>query len=153
MTSATIFLSGSLVDFDGTMLIHLAFFVASFLVLNQFVFKPLLALFEAREDAIDGARREAKKLQKEADEQKATFDNELKAVRLSAGEERDRLRNEGKDEERRILDDARSTAQRQLDDANKTLNREAENVRGGLQASIPVLANEIASKLLGREVA
>ncbi|HJL30700.1 MAG TPA: hypothetical protein RMI62_16600, partial [Polyangiaceae bacterium LLY-WYZ-15_(1-7)] len=68
---------GSIIDLDGTFFIQFAIFWVAFFVLRSLVFKPLVAVFEEREEAIDGARRDAKQFAREASEKEAHFDKEL----------------------------------------------------------------------------
>lgn len=146
-------LSEAIIDLDGTLLIQLAIFIVLFFVLRSLVFKPMIALFAAREEAIDGARAEAKKMESEARQSTGGFDEAVQKVRVSAGEERDRLRADGLKLERTMLDSVRVETQKMLDDAKTRLEGEARTVRNKMQTDTPVLAKQIATKLLGREVA
>ena len=73
-------------------------------------------------------------------------------MRLQAGEERDRLRAEGKRLERTVLDRVREETDKQLAEADTRLDREQAKLRSELTQSIPALAKQIASKMLDREV-
>ena len=86
---------GSIIDLDGTIFVQLGIFLALFFVLRTFVFKPMTNLFAAREAAIDGAREEARRMEREAKEQTGSFDDAIRKVRTSAGDERDKLRADG----------------------------------------------------------
>lgn len=143
---------GSIIDLDGTFWIQLGLFAVAFLALRPLVFRPMVALFEAREKAIEGAKLEALRLQDEADAETQEFDEEMRRLRLQAGEERDRLRAEGKRLERSVLDRVREDTERQLAEADKQLATEASKLRAEMKTSVPVLAQQIASKLLNREV-
>jgi F-type H+-transporting ATPase subunit b len=128
---------GSIIDLDGTVFVQLAMFFVAFGVLYVLVFKPMVALIEAREQAIDGAKDEAKHLEHDVREKQAAFENELRKVRSSGGEERDRLRTE-------------TTSL--VTDAKTRLAAEAGVARSELAAKNGDLAREIASKVIGREV-
>jgi F-type H+-transporting ATPase subunit b len=143
---------GSIIDLDGTVFVQLAMFFIAFFVLRSVVFKPMIALLDAREEAIDGAKDQAKRLDVEVKEKQATFEAELRKVRGTSGEERDRLRAEGQELERRLLDKVRAETQRVVADAKVKLDAEAQLARQTLAAQRPELAREIASKVLGREV-
>lgn len=145
-------LSGALIDFDGTFFFVLAIFAFLFLVLRSTLFKPFLQLVEARENAIEGARAEAKQMQKEAKEKSKKFDDELRKVRVEAGAERDRLRQEGQRLERQILDRVREETQQALTAAEEQMTREAARVRASLEQNVPLMGQSVASRLLGREL-
>ena len=117
---------GSILDLDGTIFVQLAIFFIAFFILRELVFKPMMTLFDAREEAIDGARKEAKAMEQEALDKGVTFDEEMRKVRLEAGEERDKLRGEGLRLEREMLDKVRSETNQVLEDAEKKMASEAK---------------------------
>ena len=143
---------GSIIDLDGTIWIQLGLFAIAFFVFKPLIFRPMVALFEARENAIEGAKLEALRLQDEASAESEEFEDEMRRLRLQAGEERDRLRAEGKRLERTVLDRGREETDKQLADADAQLASEAAKLRAEVEASVPALAKQIASKLLSREV-
>ena len=143
---------GSIIDLDGTIFVQLAIFFIAFFILRELIFKPMMTLFDAREEAIDGARKEAMALEQEALGKGDSFDEAMRKVRLEAGEERDKLRGEGQRLEREMLDKVRTETHRVLEDAEKQMATEAAKVRGELEAQVPIIAKQIATQLLGREV-
>jgi F-type H+-transporting ATPase subunit b len=112
----------------------------------------MIAVLDAREEAIDGAKELAKRLDVEVKEKQASFEAELRKVRGASGEERDRLRAEGLELERKLLEKVRVETQKLTADAKAKLDGEAALARQKLAAQRPELAREIASKVLGREV-
>jgi len=146
-------LSGSMIDLDGTIFVQAAIFFVAFFLLRSIVFKPMVALFEAREAAIDGAKAEADRLHLEAASAGQTFDDELRKVRAQAQGERDKLRADALKREREILDAVKVETDKSMDDAEARIATQAEALRKEISASTPVLARQIASKLLQREVA
>jgi F-type H+-transporting ATPase subunit b len=143
---------GSIIDLDGTIWVQLAIFAVAFLVFRPLFFRPMIALFEARENAIEGAKVEALRLQDEAAAESDEFDEEMRRIRLQAGEERDRLRAEGKRLERTVLDRVRQETNNQLAEADAKLEAEAKRLRNEIDLRVPALAKQIASKMLDREV-
>jgi F-type H+-transporting ATPase subunit b len=143
---------GSIIDLDGTFWLQLGLFAVAFLALRPLIFRPMVALFEARENAIEGAKLEALRLQDEAEAESQEFDDEMRRLRLRAGEERDRLRAEGKRLEKAVLDHVREDSDKQLSEADAQLASEAAKLREEMKTTVPALARQIASKLLSREV-
>ncbi len=144
--------SAPILDVDATLFIYLGVFFVLFFLLRAFVFRPTMALFDARERAIDGARAEAREIEKQAEDKLTSFEEEMARVRAEAGTERDRLRAESVRTERTLMDRVRTETDLMVKDAEKRMAEEAERVRKDIAASSPVLAREIAQKLLGREV-
>ena len=143
---------GSIIDLDGTIWIQLGLFAVAFLVFRPLIFRPMIALFEAREHAIEGAKLEALRLQDEASAESEEFEVAMRKLRLQAGEERDRQRAEGKRLERTVLDQVHRDTDRQLTEADSKLEAEVAKLRADIERSIPALARQIASKMLNREV-
>jgi F-type H+-transporting ATPase subunit b len=143
---------GSIIDLDGTVFVQTAMFFIAFGFLYALVFKPMVAMLEAREEAIDGAKDQAKRLDVEVKEKQASFEAELRKVRSASGEERDRLRTEGQEIERQLLDRVRTETASMVTEAKNRLDTEAKLARQELSSEKSALAREIASKLLGREV-
>jgi len=143
---------GALIDLDGTVFVQLAIFFIAFFILKELVFKPMMKLFDAREEAIEGARREAREMTREAEEKGESFDDEMRKVRLEAGEDRDKLRADGLRLERELLDKVRTETHATMLAAEKKMNAEADAVRTEMKTQVPLLAKQIATQLLGREV-
>jgi F-type H+-transporting ATPase subunit b len=143
---------GSIIDLDGTVFVQLAMFFIAFLALYVLVFKPMVALLDARDLAIEGAKDEAKHLDAEVLEKQASFEAQLKRVQSTAGEERERLRAEGQELERKLLETVRVETTQLLNDAKVQLDSETVAARNELVAQRPELARIIASRVLGREV-
>jgi F-type H+-transporting ATPase subunit b len=143
---------GSIIDLDGTVFVQLAMFFVAFGVLHALVFKPMLALLDAREEAIDGAREQAKHLEVEVRQKQTAFEAELRKVQQASSEERDRLRGEGQELERNLLERVRVETQASINEAKVALDTEAQLARQRLGVERAQIAREIASKVLGREV-
>jgi F-type H+-transporting ATPase subunit b len=144
---------GAIIDLDGTIVFQLITFALVFLVLRSLVFKPLLAVFDARDKAIDGAKLAAKNLETDADAALQTFEAKVKEAKVEAAAERDRLRADGQRLERELIAKARLDADKTLSDATKTMTDEADAVRAHMKTAVPTLAGQIAEKLLGRKAA
>lgn len=143
---------GSIIDFDGTLLVQLAIFFVVFFVLKSWLFNPLIKLFDAREEAIEGARRDAKSVHGDAKEKETEYNARMRDMRAEATRERERLRTEGVKLEETIVSGVKEETSKQLAEAQRKLNQEAAQVRAELKTTVSVLAREIAGKLLSREV-
>ena len=77
---AVLLSGGAVIDLDGSLLIQLAIFFAAFFLLRHLVFRPMTALFDAREAAIDGAKREARSIETDAEDKLKAFESEMKKV-------------------------------------------------------------------------
>ncbi|AKF05461.1 ATP synthase F0 subunit B [Sandaracinus amylolyticus] len=144
---------GAVIDLDGSLLIQLAIFFVAFELLRRLVFRPMIALFDAREAAIDGAKREARSLETEAEEKLKAFETEMKKVRAEAAADRDSIRQDAQRLERELLAKARVEADGMLGDATAKMQSDAAAIRADMKKTVPALAGQIAEKLLGRKAA
>lgn len=152
LLSSVLLSGGSMIDLDGTFFVQLALFFLTFAVLHGLVFRPMIALFEAREEAIDGAKAEAARLVTEASGADKSFEDRLKDVRAKAGAERDRLKAEGRELERNLLERVRGEIDAKTAETEAALATQATELRGEIKRTVPALATQIAGKLLEREV-
>ena len=149
----TALLSGSpILDVDATFFIYFGVFWLLFFMLRSFVFQPTMALFDEREKAIDGAKAEARKLEKTAEEKLEAFEGEMAKVRAEVGVERDKMRAEATTQERVELEKVRAETDKIVAEAEAEMAKQAAEIRAEIAKSSPVLARQIAEKLLGREV-
>jgi len=103
-------LGGAIIDLDGTFFLQLGIFLAIFAMLNVLVFRPMLALMDARETATDGAKASARELETEAAEKLHAFETQMTAAKAELAIERERLRKDGQTLERDLISTARSDA-------------------------------------------
>jgi F-type H+-transporting ATPase subunit b len=149
--ATSLLLGGAIIDLDGTFFFQLGIFLVLLIVLNQLVFRPVLAVLDAREHATDGAKDEARDLEARAREKLAAFEAEMTKAKVELAADRDRLRKDGAALERELVTKARDEADRVLADAATTIERESTIVRGEIKTAVPQLAAQIAEKLLGRK--
>ncbi len=149
-----LFLSGAdvNVDFDLSFVAQIALFGLFIVVLKPVLFDPLLKVFEEREKRTDGTRGEARKMDEKAAALIQRFDAEIEKVRHAANAERDRLRSETLKLEAKILAEAKAESTAIIERGRANITAEVSKLRAELQASRPALAQEIAGKILGREV-
>ncbi|HET8932154.1 MAG TPA: ATP synthase F0 subunit B [Polyangiales bacterium] len=143
---------GSVIDLDASIFIQMGIFFVAFFILKALVFNPTMQLFDAREQAIDGAKAEAKRMQDEAVAKREHFEGELRRVSSAANEERETARLEAQKLARQLTEQARSQALSTQKAAKDRLDVQAAEVRKNALAQVPIIARELTSKLLGRSV-
>jgi F-type H+-transporting ATPase subunit b len=145
-------LVGSPIDLDGSFFIQLAIFFISFFILRALVFRPVLALFDEREQAMEGARKQAGEMQQDSERKREQLESQLRAVRQKTGEDRDRRRTEAQKLARELTEKARRENAAMLSSARAQLEVQGNDARARAQTEVPGLARQIAEKLLGRSV-
>lgn len=139
-------------DFDRTFLVQMVLFMGLIMVLKPLLFDPVLRIFEQRELRTDGARAEARRMQEEAGELLRSYEQELERINQVAAEERERLRSETARLEAEILDEARELTARVVEEGREKIEKEVASIRLDLGKQSERIANELATRVLGREV-
>jgi F-type H+-transporting ATPase subunit b len=140
------------VDFDLTVVVQMVLFTLLAVMLKPLLFDPMLKLFAEREKRIEGAKLEARKTDDASAQALSKYENAMAAARAAAGAEREKLRAEGQKAENEILTNVRATTAKALEAGRKVTGGEAEKVRGDLGPQVKLLAADLASRALGREV-
>jgi F-type H+-transporting ATPase subunit b len=140
-------------DFDMTFLAQMVIFAIFVIVMKPLLFDPLMKLFEERERRTEGAKVLARRLDERAGELWQRYETELDAVRRTAAEEREKLRAEGQRLEAQILAEARAEVTKIVEEGKRSLQAEKQKVRIELAARSGQIARDIASRVLGREIA
>ena len=142
-----------LIDIDATAFVQFGLFLVTMYVANKLMFQPYLALRERRKAGIEGARAEAERMTAQADAKLADYEKQLAIARDRANEEGRKMRAEAVAHEQDVTTKARTTAQTSIDEAQAKVRTETDAARAQLMPQADALAKQIASKLLGREVA
>ena len=143
---------GVSVDFDKTLFVQVGLFIVLWLALKPLLFDPMLKLFEEREKKIEGTIADARKIDLQSADAKATYDEALAKARAAGALERDRLRAEGIKKENELLTAARLASQKKLDEGRTQSMKEMDAARGELSKDRQALARDVAARVLGREV-
>jgi F-type H+-transporting ATPase subunit b len=140
------------IDFDASLLVQMAIFFVAFFILRSLVFKPVMNLFDARDQAMSGSREQAEQMTAEAESTRDSFEAQLRTVRAKANEERDKKRAEAQTLARELTARARQQNTSQLSAAKARLDMEAQQARSKAEAEVPELARQVSAKLLGSSV-
>lgn len=140
------------IDFDRTFIIQMGLFCILLLALKPLLFDPVLRVFEEREKRTEGARAEAREMQEEAGELLTKYEQKMEQVNQVAAEERERIRNETSKLEAEILGEARTVAAGVVAEGRNKIESEVSKIRFDLGRESEKIAQDIAHRVLGREV-
>jgi F-type H+-transporting ATPase subunit b len=142
-----------LIDIDSTVFIQFGLFLVLYWMANKWLFQPYLALRQRRKDGIEGARAEAERMSASADAKLVDYEKQLAIARAKGNEEGRKVRAAAAAHEKEVTDAARVAAQHALDAAHATLRGQTDAARAELMPQADAIGRQIASRLLGREVA
>ena len=142
-----------MISIDVTALIISALVFGLVFVLKNTFFEPLAQAMETRQDRIDRAATAWDDAGKTIDQARAEVAAAVQVTRNEGYERLDEARTEAQQKARTELDEGRDAAQKQIADAIKRLSDETDKAVQKLERDADALASQIASRILGREVA
>ena len=140
-------------DLDVTIFIQTGIFLLVLFGLNPILIKPIQRIIEARHAGTGGKTQDTDRLTSEAASKQQQYEARIADARKVAGEEREGLRNEGRQSERSLVEEARKRAEATIDKGRADIESQATEARGALNTEVDALAQQLATKVLGRELA
>lgn len=141
--------SAGLVDVDATAIVQFVFFLVLVLVLPKLVFGPLMERFEQRDARTEGARAEARRMLKEADEQVAVFERAMSDEKQRAMAERQAARMQAQREANELVNRVRTETTGRIDAGIAALQAQAQRANAELEAESKAISALIVGKILG----
>jgi len=137
------------VDFDASLLVIMAIFWATYVVVRYFLVRPILQMLNERDGEIRTAAETFDQTRADVRERVEAQRKKLAEARAEAAGHRDRLRREAQAARDRIVAEARQEAEAELGQAIAELDAETARQRRSLEARAERLAAEMTAKLMG----
>jgi F-type H+-transporting ATPase subunit b len=137
-------------DLTGKLPILIVLFALLVYPVNAILFKPIFQVLDAREERTTGTRKRAEKIMSDAEETLAKYESAVREVRAEAEQARKGEATAAREENATVVDAARAEAEGQLDRARTELDEVLAQSRQTLRAGAQSLADEAASRVLGR---
>jgi len=138
-----------MLEFNKWFFVLLLNFLVLIYVLNLILFKPLLRLFNERDDSVKGALNAAKEMAKKKEEAIALMNRELHDAQNRAKGVHEGMRKEGLDKQKEIMEDANRQASELIEKARMELKTESSHARQKLRPDVEKFSDEIVKKLVG----
>jgi F-type H+-transporting ATPase subunit b len=122
-------------------------------LLSALLIKPLLRVFDERENRSVKPLEESRRMLAEAETKSREYDETLRASAAEAVSRKRRAVEQAARAERRQIDAVADEAGRKTDDLKGRIAVEKEAAGAALRAEVSTLSAEIAAKVLGREIA
>ncbi len=142
-----------MISVDWTLGLQMVNFLVLLFVLNNILYKPLQKVLKERSHTIESAKKTAKDLQADIDLKMQEYQKQLQEAKAVAAGERDALKKIATEQESDILADAHNKASDRISQIKEKVNEQASVASETLKANATGMANEIATKILGRELA
>jgi F-type H+-transporting ATPase subunit b len=140
------------ISIDWTLIAQLLTFLILMFIMNKILYKPILKILRERESEFEELKERAQVSKKVMEEGEAEASEKHTEVLRLAVKSYNTLKSEGQSREKEILETAQKEATTKLDTASQNLQKEIEDAKGDLKLEAQKIAQDIASKLLGREL-
>jgi len=141
---------GGLINLDKSLIVQVVNFVILLIVLQKFLYKPLLAKMEERTGAIKRSLDEAQAARADAVRQHEENAAQLRAAYAEAASIRDQALREAEEAGRKQLEAAQVQARKLVEDTKAQLDGEIRRAREELRRETTDLALAVAEKLVRR---
>jgi F-type H+-transporting ATPase subunit b len=135
---------------DITTLWVIGFVLLTVFLVNTLIFKPILAVIEARLKAVSDARELAQTAADRAKAASAEYNEKLGSARSEVYREMDEKRRAALAARAAVIGDTKATVERELTEATTRVRQEAASARATLDREAETLAGAIVSRVLGR---
>ena len=142
-----------MISIDWTLGLQFFNFVILLIILNRLLYRPLKKIIAERREKVEGSYARATELKAEIDEKMRLYQQQLNDAKALANEERNKLKKTAGETEATILSEAHGKATTRLQAIKTQVASEADEAGKILKSETKSLAGQIATKILGRELA
>lgn len=138
---------------DFTLIVQMVIFLATVVILNRLLYKPILSIIDRRKKQLEESENEIKLFNESVDKRAAEYEEKLKQAKLKASEQKKEIIQEGVNQAKSIVDAVRNEIPAIAREFQQKMDKEIEKAKGVLDGRYKDLSLEIARKILGRPVA
>jgi len=140
------------IDLNIMVVVQWAILVFMMIFLNQFLFKPVLRVIDARREKVEGTHESAATLNEQASQHQATYESRMIQTKEKLEKESTSVREDAVGTSRTRMDKARNEAMQQVENMRQRIAAEYQKVQGEMTADIKVIARQISGKILERDI-
>jgi len=137
-------------DFNYTILIQFLNFIILLILLNQFLFKPVLKALARRRAFMQALSDKVQEEEKQATDLTRTYDDATKERRRPILEQRDTTVKEAQTASMKVIEDARQELTVELGKMKERVKTESGGALQRLSGEADRLSREVVQKVLGR---
>ena len=140
-------------DINQVALLQLGLVVLLAFLLSTLLIKPILRIFEERENLSVKPVEESRRLLAEAEEKARQYDESLRTSSVEALARKRKVMEAAVRSERKLVETALADTNRTVEQLTEEIAREQESSLAFLRQQVSALSSEIAGKVLGRGAA
>lgn len=141
-----------MISLNWTLILQFINFIVLLYLLNRILFRPLRAVMEKRRETVEGSHAHARDLQADIDDKMNRYQQQLAEAKKLANDERAQLKKLAGEEESKMIATAQSNASARMDQIREQVGKESVRANQTLKEQSATLAQQIATKILGRSL-
>jgi len=142
-----------MISLDYSVVYQFALFLVLGVILNKVLFRPYLTLLEERERKTTGAQHDSTDLEREGARLRAQYEEKIAQAQATGYAAKELIAQEGRQQREKVLTQAREAATNMLEAVQQEVEIQLQKERQLIATEVKTLAHEMASKILGRDVA
>jgi len=142
-----------MISLDSSVVYQVVLFIVLWFVLSKVLFRPYLKLLEERESKTAGAVHDTGDLEREGARLKAQYEEQIARAQAAGGATKEAILQEARQRREQVLSQARQEATAILELARRDVASQVAGERQLAAAEAATVARQMASKILGRNLA
>ncbi len=142
-----------MISLNYSLFVEIILFLAMVVFLQRFLFRPLLQLWDERDELIEGNKKKAEELSKHLDSMIVFYEAQLWAARKLAAEEQEKIRRTAASEQEELVTTAKNEALETIADLREQIALEYREALKRVEAGAEGMGKSIAEQILGKTVA
>jgi F-type H+-transporting ATPase subunit b len=141
-----------MISLDYSIVYQIILFVALWVILSKVLFRPYLNLLEERERKTIGTQDTSTELEQEGARLRAQYEEKIAQAQAAGYAAKEAILQAARQERERVLTQAREEAMGVLEGVRREVENQIQKERQTAAAEVRTIAQEMASKVLGRNV-
>jgi len=141
-----------MISLDYSVVYQIVLFLVLWLILSKLLFRPYLGLLEERERKTIGTERDSTDLEHEGARLRAQYEEKIAQAQADGYAAKEAILQQARQQREKVLNQAREEALAMLEGVRREVGSQIQKERQLAAAEIRMIAQEMASKVLGRNV-
>jgi F-type H+-transporting ATPase subunit b len=137
---------------DYSLFIQIANFLVLLYLLNRILYRPIRRILAERAEQMSTFENTIADLQQKSARDADSLEENMKGARKEGFDRKEGLRGEGLAEEKGMIQKATASAGERVGEAKAEIGRHVEDVRKALESDMGAFSQELAEKILGRNI-
>jgi len=141
-----------MLSIDYSLFILMASFIFLVIMLNIILYRPIRTILIKRKNDISSTEEITRDLRHKAGNYMKEYDGSLSDAKKECLREKEDLKNKGMEEEKEILRQTYSSVKERIQEARMDIQDKRSHARQTLQTELETFSQELAAKILGRDI-